>query len=84
MAFIVNSVAVLDWLKRCNVNTPESASRVVIDLQVGQCARVYFDTFAEERLFAHALDLTGAAIVMDSMLVEPPSLVESSAALSYE
>jgi hypothetical protein len=68
MVFVVNSNAVLDWLKRCNVNTPESVRRVVIDLEVGQPARVYFDTFAEEPLFAHALDLVGAAVVNGSTL----------------
>jgi hypothetical protein len=67
METVVNEKAVLDWLTRCGVEVPKRARRIVLDFQVGQLAKIYFDCFAESGLLEAGLDLSGAEIANVAM-----------------
>lgn len=49
-AFVVNGGKVVEWLKALGVDVPLSR-RCVIDLEVGQPARIYVEGFANAKMF---------------------------------
>lgn len=63
MAFVVDGDAVLGWLTKCGIEPPNGLSRVVIDMEVGKVAKLYFDSFPNQNIMFDGVDLSNSEIV---------------------